>query len=202
MKRATSNLTTRIAPRIRICKFLQQILHFRSESCSLVCYNVYIWRSARHGGRLPPFSAKIMKSSLSTTSQALLAAAVAFLFLPVVTQAQTSDAPPKLEKIDELESPATSPAPTQEDDPSQPVRRQIIETRERGEVTSIEVRGPRHSYYIDPGEQPGTVISGDAQSGTLRTPQWKIFEFDWKRSSETNNIDTQPAPAAPPAPPN
>jgi hypothetical protein len=144
-------------------------------------------------------SATIMKSSLRSARQALLAAAVAFLFLPAGAQSQTSDMPPKLEKVDEIESPA-APAASAEASPVVPKGRQIIEKRERGQFTSIEVRSGERSYYIDPGEEPGTVVPGDAQSGTTRTPQWKIFEFDLKRPVDPNQAAPNPASAAPPAP--
>lgn len=141
-----------------------------------------------------------MKSELRFTRQAVLAAA-ACLFSPAIVHAQTSDMPPKLEQIDELESPSAAPASVPDANPSAPRGRQIIEKRERGQVTSIEVRSGEHSYYINPAEQAGTVVPGDAQSATTRTPQWKIFEFDLKRPTEPNAApQAQPAPSAPPAP--
>jgi hypothetical protein len=142
-----------------------------------------------------------MKSDIHPAKQALLAAlgAIAFLSLPAGAQTQATDVPPRLENVEELDSSATAPAANQEV-PAKPSRRQIIEKRERGEVTSIEVRSGEHSYFLDPGDQPGTVVPGDAQSSNTRTPQWKIFEFDWKRPAETNDATQQPEPAAPPAP--
>ncbi len=140
---------------------------------------------------------------------AACAAAAAFFCLPAGAQSPSDDMPPRLEKIDELQSQPAAPsisassaasAPsTQASEPS-PSGRQIIEKRERGQFTSIEVRSGERSYYIDPGEEPGTVVPGDAQSGNTRTPQWKIFEFDLKRPVDPANNGTQPAPAAPPTP--
>jgi hypothetical protein len=127
-----------------------------------------------------------------------VAGAIAFIFVPAIAQAQSADMPPRLEQIDELTSPAPASTSAPAASPSKPGGRKIIEKRERGEVTSIEVRGAERSYYIDPGEQPGTVIPGDAQSSTTRAPQWKIFEFDLKRPVEQSNSAAQPAPAAPP----
>ncbi|MDQ9168943.1 hypothetical protein Q8A64_00820 [Oxalobacteraceae bacterium R-40] len=143
-----------------------------------------------------------MKSDIPPARQALLAAlgAFAFISLPADAQTQAADMPPRLEKVEELDSSATDPAANQEASSSKPSRREIIEKRERGEVTSIEVRSGEHSYFLDPGDEPGTVVPGDAQSGNTRTPQWKIFEFDWKRPAETNDAGLQSEPAAPPAP--
>lgn len=144
-----------------------------------------------------------MKSAIHPAKKAFLAAAglVSILSLPVAAQPQANDMPPKLEKVDELSPPAAAPASAAQAGPSTPAGRQIIEKRERGQVTSIEVRSGERSYYIDPGDEPGNVAPGDAQSRNTRTPQWKIFEFDLKRPSETGNAEKQPAPvAAPPAP--
>jgi hypothetical protein len=143
-----------------------------------------------------------MKSDIHPARQAQLAAlgAIAFLSLPAGAQTQAADMPPRLEKVEELDSSPTAPSANQEASSPKPGRRQIIEKRERGELTSIEVRSGEHSYFLDPGDEPGTVVPGDAQSGNTRTPQWKIFEFDWKRPAETNNAGQQPEPAAPPAP--
>lgn len=141
-----------------------------------------------------------MKSAFHPARQALVAVVSTFtlLSLPAVAQTQSGDMPPRLEKIDEIENPAAVPAGSAH--ANQRDGRQIIEKRERGQVTSIEVRSGDNSYYIDPDEQPGTVVPGDAQSGNTRAPQWKIFEFDLKRPAEPSNAETQRAPAAPPTP--
>lgn len=143
-----------------------------------------------------------MKSTIRPAALLATASALAFLSLPVLAQ-QTSDAPPRLEQIDELQS-TTTPAATgtaaQETSPAQPGGRRIIEKRERGQVTSIEVRSGESSYYIDPKEEPGTITPGTVQDDRTRAPQWKIFEFDLKRPAETDNPAPQAAPAAPPAP--
>lgn len=153
--------------------------------------------------RMPfsPLPAKTMNPATFPARHALLAVAGAFAFMcmPAVAQEQATDMPPRLQQIDELPGSAPSSTAT-EASPTKPGARQIIEKRERGHVTSIEVRSGESSYYIDPGEQPGTVIPGDAQSSTTRAPQWKIFEFDLKRPVESANSAAQPAPAAPPAP--
>lgn len=141
-----------------------------------------------------------MKSALRPAILAV-AGLISLFSLPVAAQPQANDMPPKLEKVDELSSPAAAPASAAKASPSNPAGRQIIEKRERGQVTSIEVKSGERSYYIDPSDEPGNVGPGDAQSRNARTPQWKIFEFDLKRPSETSNAEKQPAPvAAPPTP--
>lgn len=141
-----------------------------------------------------------MKSAFHPARHAFvsLAGALVLLSPPAGAQPQANDMPPKLEQIDEFSHPA-KPATT-ESDPSKRGGRQIIEKRERGQITSIEVRSSDSSYYIDPSDEPGTVMPGDAQSGNTRAPQWRIFQFDLKRPAEDTNADTQAAPAAPPAP--
>jgi hypothetical protein len=142
-----------------------------------------------------------MKSAIHPVALLATAGAVALLSLPAFAQHQTNDMPPELEQIDELKGPATPAVTTREVSPARSGGRQIIEKRERGQVTSIEVRSGENSYYIDPGDETGTITPGTVQGESTRAPQWKIFEFDLKRPVEANNdAAPQAAPAAPPAP--
>lgn len=141
-----------------------------------------------------------MKSATHPLALLASAGALALLSLPVFAQPQANDMPPKLEQIDELKGPANPPVTAQETSPEKPRGQQVIEKRERGQFTSIEVRRGESSYYIDPGDEPGTFTPGTVQGESTRTPQWKIFEFDLKRPAETEDSTQQPAPAAPPAP--
>jgi hypothetical protein len=120
---------------------------------------------------------------------ALLAAQVS---LPA--GAQPTDAPPKLEKLEE-------PEPVRAPQQAQPAQR-IIETRDRrGQVNSIEVRGERGSYYVKPGSAVGNAAPGGPESDQVRAPQWKVFEFDSKRPDapdKSNAAGAAPAEVPPP----
>ncbi|MGV3742568.1 MAG: hypothetical protein ACO1NO_09695, partial [Burkholderiaceae bacterium] len=76
-----------------------------------------------------------MKSVLLPAKQAVIAVALAFPFLPAGAQSPSSDMPPRLEKIDELQSQSTSPVPAAQASEPNPPGRQIIEKRERGQFT-------------------------------------------------------------------
>ena len=110
-------------------------------------------------------------------------------------QHRPSDAPPQLERIEPgSDVPATNIPPKR--------GTQIKETRDGGQVTEVEVTTPGGShYYMKPNTQPG-----NAQTNSIRAPQWKVGEFDLsgkrKATSEsgTNTPTTADAPPPPPMP--
>jgi len=120
-----------------------------------------------------------------------------FLALPLLavaavagaqTPAKPSDAPPQLERIDEMgEAPITVT-------PQAP-KQQITEKREGGAVTEVKVTTGGSTYYMKPS------AGGDlANSGTLRGPQWKVLEFDLgKKKQKQNEEEAADVPAPPPA---
>jgi hypothetical protein len=128
---------------------------------------------------------------------ALLLAAQAGLALAQqpATQPIPSEAPPRLDRIEPgSDVPATNIPPKR--------GTQIKETREGGQVTEVEVTTPGGShYYMKPNTQPG-----NAQTNSIRAPQWKVGEFDLsgkrKATSEsgTNAPTTADAPPPPPMP--
>ena len=111
------------------------------------------------------------------------------------SQPTPSPAPPKLDRIEPgSDVPATNIPPKR--------GTQIKETRDGGQVTEVEVTTPGGShYYMKPNTQPG-----NAQTNSIRAPQWKVGEFDLsgkrKATSEsgTNAPTTADAPPPPPMP--
>lgn len=125
-------------------------------------------------------------------------ACIAFFALPQLAAAQQATAeavPPKLERLDEGDAPAgTGHSPE--------TRSSIVETRERGQVTSIRVQRGNSTYYVKPTPPAGSALRDDAQRNTTRPAQWQILEFDWNRAPEkTREAAAQAATIAPPPAP-
>ena len=104
--------------------------------------------------------------------------------------------PPKLERIEEPESPITVTPPADKE-------RQVTEKREQGKVTEIKVKSGKSTYYLKPNSAAGSSLPGDATSAA-RTPQWKVMEFDignkkkkQKQKEEADSAPTPPPVAAP-----
>ena len=77
---------------------------------------------------------------------------------------------PPTERI-ETDTPATNVDPRR--------GTQIRENRNnRGEVTSIEVQSGPSRYTMKSGQPVGNAQPGDAQSSSIRAPQWQVMEFD------------------------
>jgi hypothetical protein len=112
---------------------------------------------------------------------------------PSAQQATPSQAPPKLERIEPgSDVPATTIPPKR--------GTQIVERRDGGQVTEVEVTTPGGShYYMKPNTQPG-----NAQTNAIRAPQWKVGEFDLSGKRRATNEAGQNVPTtadAPPPPP-
>jgi hypothetical protein len=113
--------------------------------------------------------------------------------LPATAQQGAADAmPPRLEKLEEGEVPATPSS-----DPEENAR--IIEKRERGQVTSIRVQSGNSTYYVKPNTPVSSAFSSDAQNNATRAAQWQILQFDWNREPEKSmEAAAQAATIAPP----
>ncbi len=120
-----------------------------------------------------------------------VAASLAALAMPLPTSAQQpAETPPRLEKLEEGEAPAiTVRKPDSE--------RKITEKRQRGKVTEIKVQSGKSTYYLKPNEPAGSALPGDAQSNSIRAPQWQIKEFDLGRKPETQAAEAAQTPAPP-----
>ena len=121
-----------------------------------------------------------------------VAASLAALAMPLPTSAQQpAETPPRLEKLEEGEAPAiTIRKPDSE--------RKITEKRQGGKVTEIKVQSGKSTYYLKPNEPAGSALPGDAQSNSIRAPQWLIKEFDLGPNPEIQEAEAAQTPAPPP----
>ncbi len=114
-------------------------------------------------------------------------------------RAVPSDAPPKLERLEE------GPPPKPGIGVGKPKReRSTTEKRDAtGAITETEVKTGGSTYYVRPNTQPGNAQPGDLQSSGNRAAQFKIKEFDLGRKKAPNPVDAtealEPAPPALPA---
>jgi hypothetical protein len=129
--------------------------------------------------RLSPAHSFHRQTIMYTIKLRHLAACVAIsTILPLHAQPVPSDAPPRLERLEEGEPPASGPAPTRPQD-------KIIERRAPGgQVTEVEVSKGGSNYVVRPNEQAGNALPGDLQSNRNRAAQWQIFGFDLKRDHD------------------
>jgi hypothetical protein len=123
---------------------------------------------------------------------------VLVLALSSVAQAQTpSAAPPKLDKIEEVDTPITvTTKPANE--------RKVTEKREGGRVTEAKVKSGPSTYTVKPQNTTSTTaLPGDAAGQANRGPQWTVMEFDIgkkkTKQKEDEAADDTPAPPPPPA---
>lgn len=125
----------------------------------------------------------------------LLAAGVFAQSAIALAQTAPSQAPPKLERIEESKDAEITITPRRD-------ARAITEKREGGQVKEVQVTTGKSTYSMK-GANPATASTGNAEGAgsTLRTPQWQILEFDLskKKQSEREAEAAAAAAAAPPA---
>ena len=119
-----------------------------------------------------------------------------------LAQTTPSQAPPKLERIEEgSDTPITVTPPKSS-------KSKITEKKEGGRVTEVTVQSGKSTYIMKPHVPAGNAQPGDGQTGAIRAPQWKVMEFDLGKKKKTEREDdsaTDATPATPakpaPAPP-
>ncbi|MFK3741135.1 hypothetical protein [Massilia sp. TN1-12] len=105
------------------------------------------------------------------------------------SQPAPNQAPPRLDRIEPgSDVPATTIPPKR--------GTEIKETRDGGQVTEVEVTAGGSHYYMKPNAQPG-----NAQTNSIRAPQWKVGEFDFSGKRKATNDSATPTPADVPPPP-
>ena len=113
-----------------------------------------------------------------------------------MAQSTPSQAPPKLEKIEEVADDAitVTAKPGQEG--------KITEKRDNsGNVTEATVKSGPSTYTLKPNRPPGTALPGDATAGNNRGPQWTVMEFDLgKKKKTTKEEDSAPDTTTAPPP--
>lgn len=115
-------------------------------------------------------------------------------------RAVPSDAPPKLERLEE------GPPPKPGISVGKPkTEKSTTEKRDAtGAIIETEVKTGGSTYYVRPNTQPGNAQPGDLQSSGNRAAQFKIKEFDLGRKKGPNPADAteplEPVPAPPALP--
>ena len=110
-------------------------------------------------------------------------------------QQRPAQTPPNLERIEPgSDQPATTIPPRE--------RTRITEKRGNdGSVTEVEVQSGKSRYIMKPNVAPGNAQPGDAQSSSIRAPQWQVMEFDFgnpkKQAADPATAAPSPAPAKP-----
>jgi hypothetical protein len=110
-------------------------------------------------------------------------------------QQAPSQAPPqRLERIEEgSDTPITVTPPQQ-------TRQKITEKRvDGGRTTEVEVTTGKSTYTMKANPPDAVLQPNDPATGSLRPPQWKVFEFDLFKKKQGEAADTAAAPP-PPAP--
>ena len=110
-------------------------------------------------------------------------------------QTKPSDAPPKLEKIEEVgdDSINVTAKPTPE--------RQITEKRDNGgRVTEVKVKSGPSTYTVRPANTTGTALPGDAVGSANHGPMWTVLEFDSKKKKKAAEDEGSTDTEAPPPP--
>jgi hypothetical protein len=112
-----------------------------------------------------------------------------------LAQQAVAEAPPKLDRLEEGKEAPIVITP-------KPKESKIIEKREGGRVTEVQVQAGPSTYTMKPHTPAGNAQPGDAQSGAIRAPQWTILEFDLfkKKKNDPDSVPEQ-AEAPPPPPP-
>ena len=111
-----------------------------------------------------------------------------------LAQTKPSDAPPKLERIEEGSDTPVTIVPKREQ------QRQVKETRDGGQVKEVQVTSGKSTYTMK-GTNPGSVNETSVGTGsTLRPPQWQVLEFDLSKKKQAQR-DEEAAAAAAAAPP-
>jgi len=111
-----------------------------------------------------------------------------------LAQAQApSAAPPKLDKIDEIDTPITVT--------NKPKEKAVTEKRDNsGNVTEVKVKSGPSSYTVKPkNTTTSTALPGDAAGMANRGPQWTVMEFDLGKK-KTKQKDDEGDDNAPPPP--
>ena len=136
---------------------------------------------------------------ITSVGKFLLLGMLAHASLVQAQQTPPAQTPPKLERIEEgSDTPVTIT-------PQQRGKQKIVEKRDGGRVTEVQVTTGKSSYTMK-APTPGSVNDqADLAGSKLRPPQWKVLEFDLngkkKRDAEAAAAAAAEAPVLAPAPP-
>jgi hypothetical protein len=151
------------------------------------------------GTRLFFYQRNIMRT---LTSASLFFAIATILATPLLASAQQAPSerqdappPPKLEKLEEGETPSVTIHEKKR-------QQTITETRTpNGQGKEAKVTKGKNTYYVKPVVRPGSAMPGDAQSPQSRPAQWEVYEFKNHKKQKESEVEPPPAPpaVAPPA---
>ncbi|SDG70048.1 MULTISPECIES: hypothetical protein [unclassified Duganella] len=115
-------------------------------------------------------------------------------------QSTPGQAPPKLEKIEEVADDGVTITSKQQ----QKSETQISERRDNsGNPVETTVKSGPSTYTLSHKQPTGTALPGDRTAGPLRGAQWTVMEFDLgqkkKKAAEEEASDNVPPPPPPPA---
>ena len=128
------------------------------------------------------------KLTLWSVISACVAAAAMAPAAAQQTKQEVDGKPPKLEKLEEGEAPAiTIRKPGGE--------RKITEKRAQGKVKEVKVQSGKSTYYLKPNEPVGSALPGDAESSSMRAPQWQVMEFGQPKPTQEAEPPQTLAPA-------
>ncbi len=111
-------------------------------------------------------------------------------------QSTPSQAPPKLEKIEEVADDAVTISSKQQSE------NKITERRDNnGNVVEATVKSGPSTYTVKPNHPVGASLPGDMTSGNQRGPMWTVLEFDLgKKKKKTPEEEAAPDTDVPPPP--
>lgn len=111
-----------------------------------------------------------------------------------LAQQKPSEAPPKLEVIEEGSDQPIVVTPPKAGGAK------ITEKKDGGRITEVKVKTGKSAYTMK-GTNPAAVNErGSGGGSTVGAPQWQVMEFDLNRKKKTDKEDV-PAADVPPPPP-
>lgn len=114
---------------------------------------------------------------------------------PAGSAQRPSDAPPRLERIEEgSDVPITVTPP-------RTGGTRVTDKREGGRIVESRVNANGSQYTLRPNTPAGTAQPGDVVSNDTRPPTWTVLEFDLNRKKNTDKESTATEAAVPPPPP-
>jgi hypothetical protein len=184
----------------RVCRLPGMAAGYASGFAIRVCYNE--GPCALPAKPLAPRIQPDCRNPFMRIPNSLTAFAFAS-FMPLAALAQQqavqkvqAPPPPETQKLEEGEAPAvTIPGGGQR-------QNEIIEKRQQGRVTEVEVHTGRSSYTLKPNTPPGSALPGDAESNSNRAPQFTVKRFPVPHPQGQEPADAAaqtPQAATPPA---
>lgn len=98
-----------------------------------------------------------------------------------------SDAPPKLETVQDGDTPITVTPRTTRENGTTAIK------REGGQIREETVHSGGSTYTVKPANQNSTQLRGDAGGPQVRGAQWTVMEFDLNKKQKQRSADAAAA---------